>query len=450
MSVDREMSEYLAKTTRSRVLHEEALAVMPGGNSRTTIFFDPYPFCVQRGQGAHLWDADGVDRLDFNGNYTSLIVGHAHPQVVKAAQEAAALGMSFPGPTEHEIRLAEILTRRIPSLERLRFTNSGTEAIMNAVRLARAVTGRSKIAKFEGAYHGTYDGVQVSVSPDPKAAGGRRRPKPVASSAGIPAAGVKHTVILPWNDPDACVELIEREAANLACVLVDPVLGIGGIIPPAEGFLPRLREVTERHGILLVFDEVISFRLAWGGAQERFGVRPDLTTLGKIIGGGLPVGAFGGRADLMAYFDPRAGGEPPRGGARIGHGGTFNANPVTMAAGVATMNVLTPEALARLDALGERLRGGVGRLLQATRRKGQISGIGSLFCLHWTASPLTDYRSSRPRDPESPMRVFMGLLNEGILLTQRGLGACSLAMTEEDIDRFVNALARVLSREGRD
>jgi glutamate-1-semialdehyde 2,1-aminomutase len=441
MSIDRELNEYLAKTSRSRALHEEAAAVMPGGNSRTTTFFDPYPFYIQRGQGAHVWDADGVDRLDFNGNYTSLILGHAHPEVVKATQEAVALGMSFPGPTEHELRLAEVLSRRVPSMQALRFTNSGTEATMNAVRLARAVTGRAKIAKFEGAYHGTHDWVMVSVSPDLKAAGGRRRPKPVAWSAGIPPAVLKHTVVLPWNDAEACEQIIDKEAGNLAAVLVDPLLGIGGIIPPAGDFLPRLRAVTERHGIVLVFDEVISFRIAWGGAQERFGVRPDLTTLGKIIGGGLPVGAFGGRADLMAAYDPR------KGGARISHGGTFNANPVTMAAGLATMNLLTPDGYSRLDALGERLRGGVARLLQATRRRGQVSGIGSLFCLHWTSGPLTDYRSSRPKDPETPIRVFMGLLNEGILLSQRGLGACSLAMTEEDIDRFINALARVLARE---
>jgi glutamate-1-semialdehyde 2,1-aminomutase len=441
MAIDKELNEYLAKTSRSRALHEEATAVMPGGNSRTTTFFDPYPFYVQRGQGAYVWDADGVARLDFNGNYTSLILGHAPPDVVKAAQEAAALGMSFPGPTEQEIRLAEILTRRIPSLQTMRFTNSGTEATMNAVRAARAFTGRPKIAKFEGAYHGTHDCVMVSVSPDLKAAGGRRHPKPVAWSAGLPPAVLKHTVVLPWNDAEACTQIIEKEAANLAAVLVDPLLGIGGIILPADGFLEQLRAVTEQHGIVLIFDEVISLRIAWGGAQERFGIRPDLTTLGKIVGGGLPVGAFGGRADIMAAYDPR------RGGARISHGGTFNANPVTMAAGAATLNALTPEAYTRLDALGERLRGGVTRLLTATRRRGQVTGVGSLFCLHWTSGPLTDYRSSRPKDPEAPARVFLGLLNEGILLTQRGLGACSLAMTDEDIDRFINALARVLARE---
>ena len=443
MTIERELSEYLAKTSRSRALHEDALAVMPGGNSRTTTFFDPYPFYVDRGYGAHVVDADGNDRLDFNGNYTSLILGHAPPEVVQAVQDAATRGMSFPGPTDHEIRLAEMLTRRIPSLETVRFTNSGTEATMNAVRVARAFTGRPKIAKFEGAFHGTHDTVLVSVTPDPKVAGGRKRPKSVPSSEGIPAATLKQVVVLPWNDGDACEELIEREAGNLAAVLVDPLLGIGGIIPPAAGFLARLRALTEKHGIVLIFDEVISFRVAWGGAQERFGIRPDLTTLGKIIGGGLPVGAFGGRRDIMTAYDPR------RGGARISHGGTFNANPLTMAAGVATLNALTLEAYERLDALGERLRGGVTRLLAGTRRRGQVSGLGSLFCLHWTTSALTDYRSSRPKDPQASLRMFLGLLNEGILLTQRGMGACSLAMADEDVDRFVNALARVLSREER-
>ena len=440
MSLDKELSEYTAKTPLSRALHDEALAVMPGGNSRTTTFFDPYPFYFQRGQGAHIWDADGNDRLDFNGNYTSLILGHAPPDVIKAVQQVVEAGLSFPGPTEHEIRLAEMLTRRVPSVEQIRFTNSGTEATLNAVRLARAFTGRPKLAKFEGAYHGTHDWVMVSVSPDPKAAGSRKRPKAVASSAGVPPAVLKHTVVLPWNDAEACEQIVEAEAANLAAVIVDPLLSNGGTIPPAEGFLERLRALTERHGIVLIFDEVISFRVAWGGAQERLGIRPDLTTFGKIVGGGLPVGAFGGRADIMGFYDPR------KGGARISHGGTFNANPATMAAGVATLNALTPEAYARLDALADRLRGGVTRLLQATRRRGQVTGLGSLFTLHWTSEPLTDYRSSRPKDPEMPIRVFMGLLNEGILLTQRGLGACSCAMSEEDVDRFVNALARVLAR----
>jgi glutamate-1-semialdehyde 2,1-aminomutase len=196
--------------------------------------------------------------------------------------------------------------------------------------------------------------------------------------------------------------------------------------------------VTERHGIVLIFDEVISFRIARGGAQERFGIRPDLTTLGKIIGGGLPVGAFGGRADVMQVFDPRGG------GPRIVHGGTFNANPLTMAAGVATLAELTEAAYARLDRLADRLRASVGALMRKRKLKAQVSGAGSLFCLHWTPKKLVDYRSSRPADPAMPLQVFVGLLNEGIVLSQRGLGACSLAMTDADIDRFVDALDRVV------
>ena len=441
MSLDKEVTEYASKTSRSRALHEEAVAVMPGGNSRTTTFYDPYPFYFQRGQGAHIWDVDGTERVDFNNNYTSLVLGHATPDVVKAVQAAAESGLSFPGPTEHEIRLAEMLVRRVPSVESLRFTNSGTEATMNAVRLARAFTGRPKLAKFEGAFHGTHDWVMVSVSGDTKSWGNRRRPKPVAWSDGIPPAVLKHTVVLPWNDPEACEEILAKEASSIAAVIVDPLMCNAGLLPPIDGFLSKLREVTERHGILLILDEVISFRTAWGGAQERLGVRPDLTTFGKIIGGGLPVGAFGGRRDVMAYYDPR------KGGARISQGGTFNANPVTMAAGVATLNALTPEAYTRLDVLGDRLRGGVTRLLGNMRRRAQVSGVGSLFWLHWTSETLTDYRSARAKDTEMPLRVFMGMLNEGILVTPRGLGACSLAMGDEEVDRFVNALARVLSRE---
>lgn len=441
MTLESAINDYKAKTARSRQLYEEALRVMPGGNSRSTIFFDPYPFYIARGEGARIWDADGAERLDFNGNYTSLILGHANPSVVKAIQDAAGRGMSYPGPSEHEIRLAEILTARIPSLETIRFANSGTEATMNAVRVARAFTGRSKIAKFEGAYHGTHDWVLVSVTPDLEQAGSRKRPKPVPASAGIPSAVLKHVVVLPWNDAEACAKILGKQASDIAALLVDPLLGVGGILPPREGFLERLREVTARLGILMIFDEVISFRVAPGGAQERFGIRPDLTTLGKIIGGGLAVGAFGGRADVMNYYDPRGG------KGRIMHGGTFNANPLTMAGGVATMEQLTPEAYARLDALGDRVRGGVTRLLRKLKRAGQVTGVGSLFCLHWTKARLSDFRSSRPTDPQAPARVFMGLLNEGVLLTQRGLGACSLAMTDGDVDRFVEALGQVLGRE---
>ena len=442
MTLESAINDYRAKTTRSRQLFEEALRVMPGGNSRTTTFFDPYPFYITRGEGPRIWDADGAERLDFNGNYTSLILGHADPHVVEAIRDAATRGMSFPGPSEHEIRLAEILTTRIPAMEVIRFGNSGTEATMHAVRVARAFTGRNKIAKFEGAYHGTHDWVLVSVAPDPEAAGSRKRPKSVAWSSGVPPTVLKHVVVLPWNDTGACVKILEKQGSDIAALIIDPMLANAGMIPAREGFLEGLREATQRLGILLIFDEVISFRVARGGAQERLGIRPDLTTLGKIIGGGLAVGAFGGRADVMNFYDPRGG----RG--RINHGGTFNANPLTMAGGVATMEQLTPEAYAKLDALGDRLRGGVRRLVRRLKYPGQVTGTGSLFWLHHTKRRLSDYRSARPDDAQAPLAVFMDLVNEGILLSQRGLGACSLAMTNADVDRFVDALGRVLGRAG--
>jgi len=441
MTLETLVNDYKAKTSRSRQMYEEAVRVMPGGNSRTTTFFDPYPFYITRGQGARIWDADGAERLDFNGNYTSLILGHAPPSVVEAVTEQATRGMSFPGPSEHEVKLAELLTERIPSMEVVRFANSGTEATMNAIRAARAFTGRSKLAKFEGAYHGTHDWVLVSVSPDPAKSGSRKRPKPVAYSAGVPETVLKHTVVLPWNDIDACVKILEKQGGDIAALIVDPLMANAGLLVPQPGFLERLREVTERLGIVLIFDEVIAFRVARGGAQERFGVRPDLTTLGKIIGGGLAVGAFGGRAEVMNAYDPRGG------KGRISHGGTFNANPVTMAGGVATMQELTPEAYARLDALGDRLRAGVKRLLAKGKQPAQVTGIGSLFWIHWTKKRLSDYRSSRPADAERPLRTFMALLNDGVLLTQRGLGCCSLAMTDADVDRFLEAFGRVLEKE---
>src|SRR5258707_900642 len=246
MSIETLVNDYKGKTTRSRQMYEEALQVMPGGNSRTTTFFDPYPFYITRGAGPRIWDADGTERLDFNGNYTSLILGHAPASVVEAVTEQATRGMSFPGPSEHEVKLAESLTKRIPSMEAVRFVNSGTEATMNAVRAARAFTGRSKIAKFEGAYHGTHDWVLVSVSPDAASAGSRKRPKSVAWSSGVPAAVVKHVVTLPWNDAGACEKILDKQGSDIAALIIDPLLANAGLIPVREGFLEKLREVTQR------------------------------------------------------------------------------------------------------------------------------------------------------------------------------------------------------------
>jgi glutamate-1-semialdehyde 2,1-aminomutase len=426
------------KLEKSRALHERASKVMPAGVGAQSQYRPPHPIYVSRARGSRLYDRDGNEYIDFMIGAGSLIHGHAHPAIIRAVREALEEGVPNLSATERQIELVERLVRYVPSMERVRFLPSGTEGVQSIVRLARAYTGRDKIAKFEGAYHGTHDWVLVSVSTEEGQGGSRKRPKSVAWSAGVPAAVMKHVVVLPWNDLDACVKILEKEAGDLAALIIDPMLANAGMIPVAEGFLEGLRAATAKLGILLIFDEVISFRVATGGAQARFGIRPDLTTLGKIIGGGLAVGAFGGRAEVMNYYDPRGG------KGRINHGGTFNANPLTMAGGVATMEQLTPEAYARLDILGDRLRTGVAKALRSLKYPGQITGTGSLFWLHHTKKRLTDYRSQRPADPTASVETFMALINEGFLISQRGLGACSLAMTDADVDRFVEAVKRVL------
>ena len=301
-------------------LFERATASLPGGSTRTTVYTAPYPPYVAVGQGLRVRDVDGNEYRDFLGNYTSLILGHAHPAVVAAVEAQVRRGSAFAAPTETEVELAEEIRRRVPSIERLRFTSSGTEATMFAIRAARAHTGRPLIAKFERAYHGTHDAV-------------------MAGTAGVPAVMDGLVVELPWGDPDGVEAALRGREADLAAILIEPVQGAGGVRAAGTEFLAFLRDLADRTGALLIFDEIISFRVAPGGAQERFGVRPDLTTLGKIIGGGYPLAAFGGRADVMSVFDAR------RSGA-ISHGGTFNGSPVAAAAGLATLRELTPRRTA--------------------------------------------------------------------------------------------------------
>ena len=302
-----ELDRYLETTPRSREMWEEAKRYLPGGDTRNSIFWAPYPVYIQDGSGCHAVDLDGTDRLDFIGNMTSLPLGNAYPPVVKAVQEQAARGLVYNAPNEHQVRLARLLCRRVPSVELVRFTNSGTEATLNAVRAARAFTGRTKIAKCEGGYHGTHDVVSVSVRTDPAMGGSPERPTAVPSVAGLPPSVVEEVVVMPFNDTAAARAILEDNAGELAAVIVEPVLGGSGMVPADQEYLDALREFTEVDGSVLIFDEVISFRASHGGAQEHYGIRPDMTTFGKIIGGGFAVGAFGGRRDLMDLYDPDDG-----------------------------------------------------------------------------------------------------------------------------------------------
>ncbi len=409
---------------------------MPGGNTRTGVHFSPFPLYLERGDGAFVHDVDGNVLLDFMNNNTALILGHSHPAVVEAVREQASRGTGFNRPTELEVEMAEALCARVPSLERVRFCNSGTEAVICALRAARAHTGRSKIAKFEGAYHGSGEYAQIShVPPLGPALGPDDRPRSVASSPGVSEGVAGDVVVLPFNDPDACEAIIDRHAGELAALIVDPISTGAGFTLPRDGFLGRLRALTEDAGTLLVFDEVISLRVRPGGAQEHYDVRPDLTCMGKIIAGGLPGGAFGGRADIMAHFDPQAS-------PRILQAGTFNANPLTMAAGMATLRLCDEDALRRMEALTRDLEGRLNGVFREKGVEAVCTSIGSLFRIHFLPRRPKSYREAARDDGLMQQWLFFWLLSEGIHLSQGG--ALSLPMEEGHIEGLVSSIRKGL------
>jgi len=416
---------------------------MPGGNTRSTVFREPYPVYAARGRGSRIIDVDGVERIDFTNNYTALVHGHAHPRIVKAARRAIERGSCFGTPTESEIRLAEALTERVPSFEQVRFMNSGTEAVMMAVKAARAFTGRRKIAKCEGAYHGGYDFVDVSVAPREGLWGPPGDPAAVPSGAGTWPSVTTDTVIVPFNDADAATRILSAHARDLAAVIIDPLPNRLGLIPASAEFLNAVQRFCKANDVLLISDEVISFRLHRAGAQRKFGYAADLTVLGKLIGGGFPVGALAGRQEIMAVFDSRGT------GPLVAHAGTFNANPVTMAAGLAALELLTPEAIATLDELGARCREEIRRAITGSGVPWQVSGMGSLFRIHPITGPLRDYRSTRatPKAARLLAMIMMELLNLGVFIDAGGFGCASTVMDEGDAAHLGSALSAALSAE---
>jgi glutamate-1-semialdehyde 2,1-aminomutase len=401
------VDDYRARTPGSAALFERATRSIPGGSTRTTVFSPPYPPYMVRGEGIRTWDVDGNEYRDFLGNYTSLILGHSHPVVVEAVRRQVERASAFAAPTEVEVELAEEIRSRLPSVERIRFTNSGTEATMFAVRAARAFTGRPLVAKFEHAYHGTHDTAQ-------------------AWTPGVPDEISRLVLELPWGDADAIERLLEPVERDVAAILIEPVQGAGGIRVADPAFLARLRAFADRIGALLVFDEIIAFRVGPNGAQGRLGVRPDLTTLGKIVGGGYPLAAFGGRADVMEQFDAR------RPGA-VSHGGTFNGNPVAAAAGLATLRCLTADRYARLEALGDRLRGRLAGSLTQSGIDARVDGIASLFQVY--PGPTLE-----AGDLPTAAALFIGLLVDGFHIAPRGMGAIATPTKEDDVDALVDAV----------
>lgn len=406
-------------------LHTEACKYMPGGDTRTATFFLPFPNFIKYGEGAYMYDEDGFKLLDFQNNYTSLIHGHAHPETVEAVREQIAKGSAYTAPFEKQIELSKILTERFPSVDMIRYANSGTEANMHALRIARAYTGKAKIIKTEGGYHGTTDVFEASVDPNIKKAGTLDKIKVIPESRGVSENALKDVLVVPFNDIERTRKMIEQHHREVACIIIEPIMGSAGQITPNLEYLKFLREITEQYHIVLIFDEVVTGRISLGGAQKFYGVTPDLTTMGKIIGGGTPVGAFGGKGEIMQMYDPRE--------KKMYHSGTFNGNAVTMAAGLATMKAYNQEAVDHVNGLGTMFKDGVLKIYEKLGLNMKISGVGSIYNILFTNEEVKNYRDVAAAHEELNKVLYMSLLTKGVFDAERGMFCMSTAMTEEDI-----------------
>ena len=432
---------YEKRTPQSAAYSAEASRFLPGGDSRSPLYFKPYPLYLDRADANRIWDVDGHNLVDFTSNHTCLVHGNRPPVVLDAVRKQLERGTCFPEPIADQVAAARLLTGRQPSMERIRFTNSGTEATMQALRAARAVSGRRLVAKVEGGYHGTQDDMMVSTHPSPLDAGPVERPISVPRAAGLSSSAEADVVVLPFNNIDAAVRLVAENAPLLAAIIVEPVLGSAGMIPADTAYLEALREVTAAHGIALVFDEVITFRLALGGAQEVYGVRPDLTCLGKMIGGGFPLGVVGGSVDYLSVFDPSG-----PSGSFVSHPGSMNANPMSLVAAMATLKQLTAARIEQINDRGGRLRETLTKVGRDQRVAMTVTGAGSLLGLHFTEGPVRNFRDTWSEDRAFAHAVFLGLINNGVLIDPRGVASISTVTDDEDCYRFADSLRRVFTQ----
>ena len=420
---------------KSEQLFAEALDCIPGGvNSPVRAFraVGGKPFFVNKAKGAHVWDVDGNEYVDYVGTWGPAILGHAYPKIIKAVQAAAENGTSFGIPNPFEVTMAKLICSMVPSVQKVRMCNSGTEATMSAIRLARGFTRRDKIIKFDGCYHGHADSPLVRAGSGALTFGN-------PDSAGVPAAFTQHTIVTPYNDVEAVKTAFAANPGQIAGIILEPVAGNAGLYVPRPGYLEFLREITKANGALLIFDEVMTgFRLAKGGAQERFGITPDLSCFGKVIGGGLPVGAFGGRADIMDYLAPLG---------PVYQAGTLSGNPVAMAAGIAALEeLIATNAYAKLEELGATLEAG---LRDAAKQAGvavTFNRCGSMFCGYFTSEPVHNLADAMKSDRERFKKYFHGMLDAGVYLapSQFEAGFLSTAHSAEDIDKTVKAAASVM------
>jgi glutamate-1-semialdehyde 2,1-aminomutase len=421
------------KNTRSVELFKEAQQFIPGGvNSPVRAFksVGADPLFIKKAAGPNIWDEDGNKFIDYVGSWGPMILGHCHPEVVAAVKKAVDSGSSFGAPTELEVTLAEMVVQAVPSIEMVRMVSSGTEATMSAIRLARGYTGRDKILKFAGCYHGHADSLLVKAGSGAATFG-------VPDSPGVPADFAKHTLTADFNCLESVSTLVAQNKGNIACIIVEPIAGNMGTVPPREGFLEGLRAICDKEGIILIFDEVMTgFRVALGGAQELYGVTPDMTTLGKIIGGGLPVGAFGGKKDIMSLLSPSGG---------VYQAGTLSGNPLAMTAGIETLKLLQADGFyQKLEAKSAYLAAGIARAAKEAGYPIYSTRVGSMFCAFFTKGKVHDWTTAAACDTKAFATYFKVMLDEGIYLapSQFETAFVSIAHTESDLDRTIAAAGK--------
>lgn len=429
--------------SKSEQLYRQARKVLSGGVSRNTVFRKPYPNYANSAKGCYITDVEGTERIDFANNMAALIHGHAFPPVTEAVIEQLQKGTAYTLASEIELEFAKHLIGRVESLERIRFVNSGTEAVMAMIKASRAYTGRSKIAKAEGTYHGTYDFAEVSQTANPSNWGDINEPSSVLLAHGTPPCVSKDVIIYPYNDIERTIAILNKQAEDIACVIIDPVPHRVGLMPGDKEFIKAIYEWTRKNGALMVFDEVITFRVNYGGAQQNYDVKPDLTSLGKIIGGGFPVGAVAGSAEVMKVFDPHEK------NLLLPHSGTFSANPITMSAGYTAMKYFNRNAVKKLNALTCKAISQIKEAIKAADVPISITGAGSMFRLHLRETPPKSYREAyQAKEQAELLKKLLDYMynDEKILMINTFSCMLSTAIQQNEIDQLSSGLLRAFKK----
>lgn len=432
----------MGKDKNSEEIYRQACEVLTGGVSRNTVYRKPFPNYADKASGCYITDIDGTERVDFANNMAALIHGHAHPAIINAVIDQLHKGTAYTLASEIEVAFAQLLCKRAEGFEKIRFVNSGTEAVMAAIKASRAFTGRPKIAKAEGTYHGTYDFAEVSQTANPSNWGDLENPNSVPLVFGTPKEILDNVIIFPFNNIEITIAILDKHADQIACILIDPVPHRVGLIPATNEFIEAVYNWTRRNGALLVFDEVVTFRTNYGGAQENYNAKPDITALGKIIGGGFPVGAIAGRSEIMKVLDPR---EP---NLKFPHSGTFSANPVTMTAGYVAMDLFNRDAVLKLNAQTNNAVNQIKEVIKLADVPVSITGAGSMFRFHLKASPPTTYREAyQSKETIAVINELLDFLffNEKILMINTFACMFSTVLTQKEIDKLSNGLLHAFS-----